>query len=85
MILKDEIVQDLSLIPELARITESYSGSDLKELCKTACVYPIREMINEKRKEGYALCEIDINCPVRPLGVSVKNRFKPSYKILCGL
>ena len=85
MILKDEVVQDPLLIPELARITESYSGSDLKELCKTACVYPIREMINEKRKEGYALCEIDINCPVRPLGVSVKNRFKPSYKILCGL
>ena len=85
MILKDEHVQDPSLIQELARITESYSGSDLKELCKTACVYPIREMINEKRKEGYALCEIDMNCPVRPLCVRKRNGLLHSCMILNGL
>ena len=57
------------MIPTLASITDSYSGSDLKELCKTACVYPIREMIDEKRKKGYRLCEITMDAYVRPLNV----------------
>lgn len=68
-LLKTEPLNDTSLIPTLASITDSYSGSDLKELCKTACVYPIREMIDEKRKKGYRLCEITMDSYVRPLNV----------------
>ena len=56
-------------IEQLAEITDAYSGSDLKELCKTASIYPIREMIDQKRKEGVRLCDIDMNTKVRCLGV----------------
>ena len=71
MILREEVLSDVDVISDLAEITESYSGSDLKELCKTACIYPIREMIDQKRKEGYRLCDIDMNCAVRPLCVGL--------------
>ena len=66
-----EEMEGNELISTLASITDSYSGSDLKELCKTACVYPIREMIDEKRRAGYRLCEIELNAQVRPLRVNV--------------
>lgn len=69
-----EPVEGGDLITTLAAITESYSGSDLKELCKTACVYPIREMINEKRQNGYKLCEIEMDVEVRPLCVLFTNQ-----------
>lgn len=71
LILRCEPLEENDLISTLADITESYSGSDLNELCKTACVYPIREMIDEKRKNGYRLCEITMDAYVRPLCVSV--------------
>lgn len=71
LILKDTPLAERDCIEQLAAITDAYSGSDLKELCKTASVYPIREMIDEKRREGYRLCDIDMNCKVRFLSVVV--------------
>ena len=64
-----EDTEDNELIATLASITDAYSGSDLKELCKTACVYPIREMIDTKRRAGYRLCEIELDAEVRSLRV----------------
>lgn len=68
LILKNEVV-DEECIKELAAITDSYSGSDLNELCKTACIYPIREMIDECRKNGMRLCDIQMTTPVRRMDV----------------
>ena len=60
---------DEECIKELAAITDSYSGSDLNELCKTACIYPIREMIDESRRNGMRLCDIQMDTPVRRMNV----------------
>ncbi|KZV31525.1 fidgetin-like protein 1-like [Dorcoceras hygrometricum] len=35
--------------PELAKMTEGYSGSDLKNLCVTAAYRPVREFIQQER------------------------------------
>ena len=82
MILRDEVLSDVDVISDLAEITESYSGSDLKELCKTACIYPIREMVDQKRREGVRLCDIDMNCAVRPLCVGLAATFYHSWRTL---
>lgn len=70
LILQNEMV-DEECIRELAAITDSYSGSDLRELCKTACIYPIREMIDENKRKGKHLYEIDMNTKVRRMNVEV--------------
>ncbi|CBK20123.2 uncharacterized protein [Blastocystis hominis] len=76
LILKNEVV-DEECIKELAAITDSYSGSDLNELCKTACIYPIREMIDESRRNGMRLCDIRMDAPVRRMNVdNADERFK---------
>lgn len=72
LILKNEVV-DEECIKELAAITDSYSGSDLNELCKTACIYPIREMIDESRRNGMRLCDIRMDAPVRRMNVDNVN------------
>jgi SpoVK/Ycf46/Vps4 family AAA+-type ATPase len=39
--------QARKFIPALAKLTEGYSGSDLKELCRAAAMQPIREMTSD--------------------------------------
>jgi SpoVK/Ycf46/Vps4 family AAA+-type ATPase len=51
--LRDEPLVDLN-VSQLARETEGYSGSDLKELCRAALMIPLREyieMCKEKSNE----------------------------------
>lgn len=51
IILADEdIASDLD-IDELASATDSYSGSDLKNLCTTAAYQRIREILDQEKKE----------------------------------
>jgi len=54
LILKDQNM-DLSakrFIPELARRTVGYSGSDLKEMCRTAAMTPIQEIMSEASRRA---------------------------------
>jgi len=39
-------------IRDLAKRTEGYTGSDIKELCKAAAYEPVRDLIKEERKRG---------------------------------
>nr|CAB3466115.1 unnamed protein product [Digitaria exilis] len=58
---------DLELV---AKMTEGYSGSDLKNLCVTAAHCPICEMIEEEKKEkSLAIAEGKPEPPLRGRGV----------------
>jgi len=48
--LRDEPVSEDVDIKYLARITKGYSGSDLRDVCKRAAVYPIHDFLVEERK-----------------------------------
>ena len=45
IILKDEPVDDMLQIEQLAAKTEGFCGSDLRELCRNAAIYRIREYV----------------------------------------
>jgi len=41
-----------NIIPAIAKATQGYSGSDLKELCRAAALEPIREMTKQSSKDA---------------------------------
>lgn len=41
-----------NMIPALAKATQGYSGSDLKELCRAAALEPIREMTRQSSRDA---------------------------------
>ena len=58
VILKDEVLEDGFFGPgsdppvrKIAKATESYSGSDLKELCKAAAMAPVRDLLANEARE----------------------------------
>ncbi|XP_073131714.1 uncharacterized protein [Henckelia pumila] len=48
LLTKERVDEGLNL-KELARMTEGYTGSDLKNLCMTAAYRPVRELIQQER------------------------------------
>ncbi|KAF8394574.1 hypothetical protein HHK36_020787 [Tetracentron sinense] len=68
---KEEMAPDVDL-EAVANMTDGYSGSDLKNLCVTAAHCPIREILeNEKKEKRLALAE---NRPLPALHGSVDIR-----------
>ncbi|ELU06520.1 hypothetical protein CAPTEDRAFT_148262 [Capitella teleta] len=54
LILQDEPVADDVDLNEIADEALNYSGSDLKELCRNAAIYRIREFVKAEREAGLA-------------------------------
>eukprot|EP00850_Spirogloea_muscicola_P009264 SM000051S17624 [mRNA] locus=s51:726170:731335:- [translate_table: standard] len=54
VILAKEKLDDAFSFAELANSTEGYSGSDLKNLCVAAAYQPIRELLEDEKKEAAA-------------------------------
>jgi len=46
----DEKVDDNIDLARLADLTDGFSGSDLREVCRTAAVYRMRELVNIFKK-----------------------------------
>jgi SpoVK/Ycf46/Vps4 family AAA+-type ATPase len=42
----------MAFIPELAKLTVGYSGSDLKEMCKAAALESVRELMRETSRQA---------------------------------
>ncbi|XP_055594153.1 outer mitochondrial transmembrane helix translocase-like [Uranotaenia lowii] len=51
LILRQEKISNDVDFHQLARMTNNYSGSDLREMCRNASVYRIRKVMREKNKE----------------------------------
>lgn len=53
MLSRPEVESNLSTedISQLARLTQGYSGSDLADLCRTAALAPVRELMRQQRQQ----------------------------------
>ncbi|KAL8538086.1 hypothetical protein ACS0TY_000148 [Phlomoides rotata] len=65
VILKDEKVEDGIDSDHLAGLCDGYSGSDLLGLCKTAALFPIRDLLNDEKtgnssQEPRLLSQLDL-------------------------
>ena len=86
VILKDEVLEDGFFGPgsdppvrKIAKATESYSGSDLKELCKAAAMAPVRDLLaNEARERVVRLEEMAAAPRRRP--VRGRNVVEPIWR-----
>uniref|UniRef100_A0A0D9VTX1 AAA+ ATPase domain-containing protein n=1 Tax=Leersia perrieri TaxID=77586 RepID=A0A0D9VTX1_9ORYZ len=83
---KEDLADDVDL-DAVARLTEGYSGSDLKNLCTTAAHRPIKDILEKEKKER-ALAEAEN----RPLPQSFSNNdvralrlsdFKHAHEQVC--
>lgn len=89
LILENEPVSDDTDVLKLARCTEGFSGSDLRELCRNASVYRVRDyMRNEQKGASSAGDGEEFHDALRPitmedLTVSL-NKMKES-KAHCGM
>ncbi|KAE9401666.1 AAA-domain-containing protein [Gymnopus androsaceus JB14] len=71
------MLHDITLSPELsleilARVSEGLSGSDLKEMCRTAAMVPVREYMRENLSNGEVLTEEQLK-DFKPRPVTVKD------------
>jgi SpoVK/Ycf46/Vps4 family AAA+-type ATPase len=53
MLARPEVESDLSTedLSLLVQLTEGYSGSDLADLCRTAALAPVRELMQQQRQQ----------------------------------
>jgi len=57
IILSGETLDEDVIIKTIAELTDKYSGSDLKELCRTASFAPIREYLVDEKAAKTTSCE----------------------------
>lgn len=88
LILENEPIADNIDITKLAKCSEGFSGSDLREVCRSACIYRIRDYLRgEVRNEDSLSDEEDFRDALRPISMNdliiSLNKLKDS-KIRCG-
>lgn len=92
LILKDEPVDDHVDIMKIAQAAEEFSGSDLRELCRNASVYRVRDFMRankhlEEHNEVPGESEDDFHDALRPITMddlkTSLNKMKES-KMYCG-
>ncbi|KAE9397509.1 hypothetical protein BT96DRAFT_71160 [Gymnopus androsaceus JB14] len=78
------MLHDITPSPELsleilARVSEGLSGSDLKEMCRTAAMVPVREYMRENLSNGEVLFSLfrQHRPLVRPFRVSLSHINSP--------
>lgn len=74
LVLENEKMSSSVNFVQLSKITNSFSGSDLRELCRNASVYRIRTFL---RDHGDELDERALNAQNNPLTESVSNATLP--------
>lgn len=74
LILENEKVSPNVNFMQLAKVTNTFSGSDLRELCRNASVYRIRSFLREHESE---LDEIALQAEQNPLTESATNTTLP--------
>lgn len=52
LVLESEVVSDDIEISHIAKMTEGFSGSDLRELCRNAALYRVRDYLKEENQKG---------------------------------
>lgn len=62
LVLRDESINADIDLNNLARETESFSGSDLLELCRTAAVYRLRHLLDEEQPPDEGTTNAHNNC-----------------------
>ncbi|KAK4357260.1 hypothetical protein RND71_022870 [Anisodus tanguticus] len=86
ILVKEELMPNVD-VEAIANMTEGYSGSDLKNLCVTAAHCPIREILeNEKKEKASAIAEnrptpaLHSSADIRPLNM---DDFKYAHEQVC--
>jgi SpoVK/Ycf46/Vps4 family AAA+-type ATPase len=67
--LKKIVLEDGFDFEQLAKYTDGYSNSDLKELCRNAVMVPVRESIRKVAKQNIPKSEMK-SLKVRPVSMS---------------
>ncbi|CAA0836123.1 P-loop containing nucleoside triphosphate hydrolases superfamily protein [Striga hermonthica] len=81
---KEELENGFSY-EQLAKATESYSGSDLKNLCVAAAYIPVQEFLEEESKASNPLHMVADSVSLLGLGIITKNLNLPVKVVFRGI